>query len=310
MSVHSGVVHFFEGAVSVDGQPLEQRFGRFYDIKPGSEMRTDNGRAEVLLTPGVFLRVDENSSIRMLSNRLADTRVEFIGGAAALDSRNASPDAPVTVTTRAYEIRVNKPGYYRFNSAPAELRVKDGEAAVSISGKSVAVTAGHALSLAGGLSAHSIDANAEDGLDRWTQERNDTIAAGNTLAAASDNLSAALDQPPPDPYGGAYTYGQYFPGDPPPDRTLLWNGYGSPYLMSPYYPFYFGTFPRYNYMGAPSRLGTAASAYRLPPAIRNHAYVPPVIHAPSRMTPSIGYRPAPSPTVMAHPGGARAGGHR
>src|SRR5882724_12161096 len=55
VSAHSGVVHFFEGAVSIDGRALEQKFGRFDELKPGSELRTDRGRAEVLLTPGVLL---------------------------------------------------------------------------------------------------------------------------------------------------------------------------------------------------------------------------------------------------------------
>src|SRR5260370_30856324 len=101
VSVRAGVVHFFEGSVSIDGQPLEQKFGRFYDIKLGSELRTDQGRAEVLLTPGVFLRVDENSSIRMLANRLTDTRVEFIGGSPSLDSLHAPRIAPLPIAYQA-----------------------------------------------------------------------------------------------------------------------------------------------------------------------------------------------------------------
>lgn len=314
VSVRSGVIHFFEGSVTVDGQPLEQRFGRFYELKPGSELRTDNGRVEVLLTPGVFLRVDENSSIRMLSNSLTDTRVEFIGGAAALDSRGIAGDDPITITYRNYEVVVKRAGNYEFNSAPPELRVKDGAAEIRLQAKSVTVTAGQMLPFAGTLSARQFDSGSEDSLDRWAQERNDAIAAGNTLAAASDNLSGALDQAPADPYGGGgggYSYGQYFPGDPPPDRTMLWNGYASPFYMSPYYPLFLGgTLPRYNYIRPPSRWGVGSSAYRQPPAFRNHPYVPPVYHAPSRITPSVGYRPAPSPGAMTHGGAVRAGGHR
>src|SRR6266571_118052 len=136
VSIRAGLVHFFEGSVSIDGQPLEQKFGRFCDIKPGSELRTDQGRAEVLLTPGVFLRVDENSSIRVLSNRLTDTRVEFIGGSALLDSLNTASVSPVTVACKSYEIRFKKQGRYRFNSVPAELRVDQGEAEVAFRNQS------------------------------------------------------------------------------------------------------------------------------------------------------------------------------
>ena len=59
ISTRSGVVHFFEGAVSVAGRPLEAHFGKFTSIPEGAELRTEQGRAEVLLTPGVILRVGE-----------------------------------------------------------------------------------------------------------------------------------------------------------------------------------------------------------------------------------------------------------
>src|SRR2546429_3861810 len=48
----------------------------FPDVKENWQLRTEEGRAEVLLTPGVFLRVSENSAIRMIANRLIDTRVD------------------------------------------------------------------------------------------------------------------------------------------------------------------------------------------------------------------------------------------
>ena len=53
ISTRSGLVHFFEGAVFVEGQPLEARLGRFAIVPEGAELRTEQGRAELLLTPGV-----------------------------------------------------------------------------------------------------------------------------------------------------------------------------------------------------------------------------------------------------------------
>ena len=75
------------GAHSLRGRPgLCGRPGGGEQIRqfPGSEgkpeLRTEEGRAEVLLTPGVFLRLGENSSFRMITNRLIDTRLEFLSG--------------------------------------------------------------------------------------------------------------------------------------------------------------------------------------------------------------------------------------
>src|SRR6516225_2361488 len=73
ISTRSGIVHFFEGAVYLGDQPLESHPGRFSIVPQGTELRTAEGRAEVLLTPGVFLRVGENSAIRMLASELSHT---------------------------------------------------------------------------------------------------------------------------------------------------------------------------------------------------------------------------------------------
>src|SRR5580692_11686409 len=68
-SAHSGTLHYFDGDVSIDGVAVQAKVARFSEIKEQSVLSTGLGRAEVLLTPGVFLRVGENTSIRMLDNR-------------------------------------------------------------------------------------------------------------------------------------------------------------------------------------------------------------------------------------------------
>jgi hypothetical protein len=295
VSVRSGVVHFFEGSVSIDGQPLEQKFGRFYDIKQGSELRTDQGRAEVLLTPGVFLRVDENSSIRMLANRLTDTRVEFIGGTVSVDSSNADAGAPVTVMYKGYEVRFKKPGLYRFNSAPADLRVESGEAEVAFNNRSTAVTAAQMLPFATPLVARSMDQSGDDALDRWTKERSDSIAAGNASAAASDDLTSALNNP----QGNTYDFGAY------PVTTngvLVPGGMWSPYSLYP------GSLYRYNYVPV-YRQGVIGYGYRPLAPIRIGTYAPIGAFQPRPRTvpPTLpGYRPPMSPGAGSHPAAGNA----
>src|SRR5215470_7686560 len=80
ISAHSGVIHLAEGQVSVDGNEVRQKFGEFGDVKTGQTLLTKDGRAEVLLTPGVFLRVNENSSFKMVQNKLVDTKIELLSG--------------------------------------------------------------------------------------------------------------------------------------------------------------------------------------------------------------------------------------
>src|SRR5277367_3716741 len=80
ISAHSGVIQLVEGKAYLNDKAIETKFGQFPEIKNGQEFRTELGRAEILLTPGVFLRMGENSSVKMVSNLLTDTRVELLKG--------------------------------------------------------------------------------------------------------------------------------------------------------------------------------------------------------------------------------------
>jgi hypothetical protein len=188
ISVHSGVIHYFEGSVFVDGAAVEQRFGRFPEIKQGSELRTENGRVEVLLTPGVFLRVGEDTAFRMLSTLLIDTRVEFERGSAVVEAFDASPQTAVTLIYGDYQVRVPRYGLFRIDSEPPQLKVYKGKAEVSFSGKSVTVYQAQILPFSPALATERF--SNRDGLDSWARERSDSIAAGN--AAGAQTLDDSL----------------------------------------------------------------------------------------------------------------------
>ena len=234
VAAHSGVVSYFEGSVSIDGQTLEHRTGRFIEIKPGSELRTEVGRAEILLTPGVLLRVGNGSAIRMVSNRLIDTRLEFLSGAAALDSRNAAPGDPITISYKEYQMRFARAGSYRMDSAPAQLRVEQGEADVVYHAESATLKAGQALTFSPRLVARADDQPAADDFARWENDRSAALSAENKAAADSDNLSDALNNAPADAYGvgpGGY------PGTLSPDPAYAPN-YGTYYGTQALSPFW------------------------------------------------------------------------
>src|SRR5271154_2998024 len=103
ISTHSGLIHFFQGAVFVNDHPLEAHLGKFTNVPQGAELRTETGRAEVVLTPGVFLRVGENSAIRMSATELADTQVELVSGSAMVEAGGPKKDTAATGTNRKWE---------------------------------------------------------------------------------------------------------------------------------------------------------------------------------------------------------------
>lgn len=196
ISTRSGIVHYFEGSVSVAGQPLERRFGRFPNIPEGAELRTEQGRAEVLLTPGTILRVGQNSAIRMASNALSDTRVELVDGSAIVDSDEFSPGTSVTLMYKGWTVHLLKRGSYRIDSDPAQLWVRRGDAEVAAgpAGLPVAVDSGMTLPFTKVLAAeHTID-QPSDGLTDWAQGRSQSVTADNAISSQiSDDPASITD---------------------------------------------------------------------------------------------------------------------
>jgi hypothetical protein len=61
-------------------------------------LSTGAGKVEMLLTPGVFLRLGENSQLRMVSPGLADTELALVSGQATIEADYFSKDNHLTVT--------------------------------------------------------------------------------------------------------------------------------------------------------------------------------------------------------------------
>ena len=62
-----GTLNYVEGNASIGEQTLNSQSIGSAELQPGQSLVTGNGKAEVLLIPGVFLRVGNNSSVKMIS---------------------------------------------------------------------------------------------------------------------------------------------------------------------------------------------------------------------------------------------------
>lgn len=191
-AARSGTLHYSEGDVSIDGVPYQAKVARFPEIKEQSVLSTGRGRAEVLLTPGVFLRVGENSSIRMLDTRLASTRVDVLSGMATLESDDPQmsiKDSPVTLLYKDYEIRMRTHGLIEITSEPSQIRVFKGEAEVATADNRAVVKEGHLLPFSAGLTTEKFEDKTGDDLYLWTRDRSGDLSAANMSSARS--LSSA-----------------------------------------------------------------------------------------------------------------------
>lgn len=288
ISAHSGVIHYIEGQVTVDGAAIHPKSTEFPDIKPDQVLATEDGRAEILLTPGVFLRLPENSSVRMISNSLADTRIEIVSGSALFEVGQLLRNNAIAAKVQDVEIALPKPGLYRIDADPARLRVYDGEARVTAAAGSIEVKRGREIALdAPTLETRNFDAKSTDAFYRWSARRSEYVAAANVIAAKTASNSG---------YGSGFASGGY--------GSWAWNPWVGMFTFLPTSGIYWSPF------GSPF----------YSPAVINYVYIPRRISAPSGLaaaprapasSPGLGeggLRPRGNPGIRTGPRGGSSGG--
>jgi hypothetical protein len=206
----SGLIHHILGDVRLNGELIHWKSGTFPEVKTGQELRTELGRAEVLLAPGTFLRLSENSAIRMIGNQIEDTRIELLAGSILIEAGefNAKEQA-LRITVREAALEVERRGLYRIDYDPAQLRVFEGAMTASAGGDSVTIKEGRETALNAALAPQKFDREKGDAFHRWAARRSGYIALANISAAkrVSDNsLAWRVSDWIYNPYFGAFTW--------------------------------------------------------------------------------------------------------
>jgi hypothetical protein len=234
ISAKAGMVNHVEGQVLLNGKAIEPKFGEFPQVNNEQTLATEEGRVEVLLTPGAFLRMPEGSSFKMLSNKLSDTALEIVSGSAMLEIDELLKDNAIALHFKGATVSVVKPGLYRFDTDLSRMRVYDGDATVTFAERTLEAKKGRQVVFGDTMIASNFDTKVTDPFSRWASRRAEYISVANLSAArtASNNSFAGVSNS----YGYAGTWAfnpwfgmfTYLPG----------NGIGySPYgwgLYSPY----------------------------------------------------------------------------
>src|SRR6202049_4808998 len=111
-----GVVNYIEGAASIDGQPITSKDIGRAEVKQNQSLATGQGMVEMLLTPGVVLRLGPNSQMRMVSPNLTDTRVELLRGTAMVEATDLHKENNIRVLTHGATTTLVKNGLYDFEA--------------------------------------------------------------------------------------------------------------------------------------------------------------------------------------------------
>jgi FecR protein len=183
ISAKSGLVHYTEGEVFL-GEAIHPKTGEYPEIKEGQHLSTIAGRAEVLLTPGVFLRLAENSDIVMVSNKLTDTRVEVASGSVILEVGEMSKENSIQLVVGGVVVEVRKSCLFRFDAGkPSSVRVYDGELAVIDPAGPIKVKEGKQMLLTSVPTVEKFAKEDSDSFLRWAGRRSGYLAMANMSAA-------------------------------------------------------------------------------------------------------------------------------
>ena len=184
ISARSGMVNYVEGGVHIAGSPVKLDGAIFPEVKIGQTLSTEAGHAEILLTPGVFLRLDRNSSFRMIANKLTDTQVEILKGSALVEVDEILKDNHIAVKMGDSSTVLTKNGLYHFNADAGQIRAFDGKAQVSAASNSTELKGGRTLLVANSLTPDKFNKNkSKDELYLWSEQRDYRLALANISAA-------------------------------------------------------------------------------------------------------------------------------
>jgi hypothetical protein len=214
ISAKPGAVNYVEGTVSLDGRALSNKDLRSVFLNLDDTLSTESGKAEVLLTPGVFLRLGSNSQVRMVSPSLIDTQVELQRGEAMIEVDSLTKENHISLLNHGTSVVLTKSGLYRFTAGEAPVAaVISGKAEILAGDKKVDIGKGKQVLLSDQLKEEKFDAKKEDELFAWSNVRSEYDAASSYQTAS--NVSSM----------GFNSFGGYFGGFGPYGNSLIGSGW-------------------------------------------------------------------------------------
>lgn len=182
-----GAVNYVEGSVALDGTALNSKSVGSSQLEAGQSITTQNGKTEFLLTPGVYVRLADNSKTTLVSPALTKTEVSVDQGEAMVEVDRIYKENNIQIVENGVSTELLKTGLYDFNATKNTIAVLSGEALVQDNDQHVKLKSDHELNLesSGKLKAVRFDKGAAENTDlyRWSSLRSDYLAEANVDAA-------------------------------------------------------------------------------------------------------------------------------
>jgi hypothetical protein len=226
------------------------------DLRAGDDVRTDrDGLVEMLLNPGAYFRVAENSEFQLTNNSLEALEIKLMRGTAIIEATGSDDtELAINITTPHARMVIVRRGLYRVNVLPGsatELIVRKGR--VLLADTHTRIKSGNKVVFnSTSFSVAKLDSadKKKDSFEGWSKERAGTLAEANQRISAR-SLNGFLSQNSWSDQFSAGANGVWFYNARYGCFTFLpfLFGWGSPY--GSYYPstFYFGGYGGYAWRG-------------------------------------------------------------
>lgn len=197
ISAKAGGVNLVSGNVTVQrqGKQTQQALTNSDNLETGDLVTTGaGGRTEVLLNPGTYLRVDENSEFEFADASLENLRVKLLRGSALVEATGDDETTlSIAIITPQTEVSIVKRGIYRFNVLPnamTEIVVRKGRAFYG-AGAVNQIKGGQKVAIGSNGQAEVAKADkTEDTFDLWSRQRAESLAKANQKIQSRTLLAA------------------------------------------------------------------------------------------------------------------------
>ena len=189
ISAKAGGINAISGQATVTGKGESdwQQLMITDDLNAGDRVRTGyDGRIEILLNPGSFLRVGSNSEVELSNNSLDNVEVQLIKGTAIVEATGPEKlDLNISISTPHTKLAIVRQGLYRLSVVPGdttELIVRKGRVILSDDSHTKVKDGNKVVFSQTNTSVAKMtkeDKKREDDVDKWSAERAGTVARAN-----------------------------------------------------------------------------------------------------------------------------------
>ena len=170
VSAKPGAVNYIQGEVTVNGDPVWTSNLKSTFLGANDVIAVKHGRAEVLLTPGVFLRLGDDSQVRMIKPSLVETRLEIVSGESMVEVDDLVPGSGLEILDHGSSTTLVKTGLYRFTDR--SIATLEGKAQVEVGDRKLDLKKNKEVQLDDAkLAAGKLDLDRGDDLYAWSNTR-------------------------------------------------------------------------------------------------------------------------------------------